>query len=66
MVELSGEQVKLMADTVVVAAGVCARTDEVEKFHDCAEEFWVIGDCKQGRNVTAAIHEGYDAGTYIE
>ena len=66
MVELSSEQVKLMADTVVVAAGVRARTDEVEKFHDCAEEFWVIGDCKQGRNVTAAIHEGYDAGTYIE
>lgn len=66
LVELNGEKVKLAADTVIVAAGVRARIDEVETFHNCAEEFWIIGDCKQGRNVTAAIHEGYDAGTYIE
>ena len=66
VVEQDGQKVKLTADTVIVAAGVRARVDEVETFRDCAEEFWVIGDCKQGRNVTAAIHEGYDAGTYIE
>lgn len=66
MVEIDGVPTKLTADTVIVAAGVRARTDEVETFRNCAEEFWVIGDCKQGRNVTAAIHEGYDAGSYIE
>lgn len=66
VVEINGENVKMEADTVIIAAGVCARIDEVESFRVCAEEFWVIGDCKQGRNVHYAIHEGYDAGTYIE
>lgn len=66
VVEQDGQRKKLEADTVIIAAGVKARTDEVETFRSCADEFWVIGDCKQGRNVTAAIHEGYDAGCYIE
>lgn len=66
MVEIDGVPTKLTADTVIIAAGVRARTDEVETFRKCADEFWVIGDCKIGRNVTAAIHEGYDAGSYIE
>ena len=66
IVEKDGQQVKLEADTVIIAAGVRAKVDEVERFRSCADEFWVIGDCKQGRNVTAAIHEGYDAGSYIE
>ena len=66
MVEINGETVKMQADTVIIAAGVRARIDEVETFRNCAEELWIIGDCKQGRNVTAAIHEGYDAGAYIE
>lgn len=66
IVEMNGEKVKLEADTVIIAAGVRARVDEVETFRECAEEFWVIGDCKQGRNVHHAMHEGYDAGSYIE
>lgn len=66
MVEINGVPTKLTAETVIIAAGVRARTNEVETFRNCADEFWVIGDCKQGRNVTAAIHEGYDAGSYIE
>lgn len=66
VVEKDGERIKLTADTVIVAAGIRAKADESEAFRDCAEEFWRIGDCKKARTVTAAIHEGYDAGAYIE
>ena len=64
--EKNGERFTMYADTVIIAAGVRARIEEVERFRDCAEEFWIIGDCKQGRNVATAVHEGYDAGSYIE
>ncbi len=40
--------------------------DEAESFRSCAPEFWKIGDCRQARNVRLAIHEGYDAGAYLE
>ena len=66
IVEKDGKQEKMTADTVIIAAGVLPKVDEVETFRDCADEFWVIGDCKIGRNVMAAVHEGYDAGSYIE
>lgn len=66
IVEKNGKQEKMTADTVIIAAGVLPKIDEVETFRDCADEFWVIGDCKIGRNVMAAVHEGYDAGSYIE
>ena len=47
--------------------GITARTGmRAESFRSCAPEFWKIGDCRQARNVRLAIHEGYDAGSYIE
>lgn len=60
-----GEE-KFAADTVLIAAGLRARGEEAESFRSCAREFWRIGDCKRARNVRLAIHEGYDAGSYIE
>ena len=62
---LAGEE-KFAADTVLIAAGLRARAEEAESFRGCAREFWRIGDCKRARNVLLAIHEGYDAGSYIE
>lgn len=59
-------EVRFDADTVLVAAGLRPRMAEAESFRDCAPEFWKIGDCKKARNVRLAIHEGYDAGSYIE
>ena len=64
--EQDGKEIKLPADTVIIAAGLAPKLDEAESFRSCAPEFWKIGDCRQARNVRLAIHEGYDAGSYIE
>ena len=64
--EQDGKEIKLPADTVIIAAGLAPKLDEAESFRSCAPEFRKIGDCRQARNVRLAIHEGYDAGSYIE
>ena len=64
--EQDGKEIKLPADTVIIAAGLAPKLDEAESFRSCAPEFWKIGDCRQAQNVRLAIHEGYDAGSYIE
>lgn len=61
--EQDGKEIKLPADTVIIAAGLAPKLDEAESFRSCAPEFWKIGDCRQARNVRLAIHEGYDAGS---
>lgn len=61
-----GKEIKIPADTVILAAGLRPRLNEAEAFRSCAQEFRKAGDCKQARNVRLAIHEGYDAGSYIE
>ena len=65
LVEHDGEERKVEADTVIIAAGLAPRMEEAEAFRSCAPEFWKIGDCKQARNVRLAMHEGYDAGSYL-
>lgn len=66
LAEQNGQEHKFAADTVIIAAGLRPRMEEAESFRACAPEFWKIGDCKQARNVRLAMHEGYDAGSYIE
>ena len=66
VVEVGGEQRKLSGDTVLMAAGMTPKMEESEAFRSITKEFWKIGDCKKVRNVRLAIHEGYDAGSYIE
>ena len=56
--EQDGKEIKLPADTVIIAAGLAPKLDEAEAFRSCAPEFWKIGDCRQARNVRLAIHEG--------
>ena len=65
-VERDGESFTVKADTVVVAAGVRPLMEKAEALRDCAFDFWKIGDCKKAGNVQKAMHEGFDAGVYIE
>ena len=53
------------ADTVVVAAGYRALSDEAEALRDIAPEFRIIGDCFRARRVYEAVKDGYDAGMNI-
>lgn len=66
LAEQDGKERRIPADTVILAAGLSPKLEEAEAFRSCAPEYWKIGDCKQARNVRMAIHEGYDAGAYIE
>ena len=65
LAEREGRTVEYKADTVILAAGFTPRMEEAEALRSCAPQFWKIGDCKQARNIRLAIHEGFDAGSYL-
>jgi 2,4-dienoyl-CoA reductase-like NADH-dependent reductase (Old Yellow Enzyme family)/thioredoxin reductase len=47
------------ADTVVYATGQIPLREECAEIHDCAPEFYQIGDCFTPRNIMAATQEAY-------
>lgn len=49
------------ADTVIVAAGQRARSEEVFSLLDCAPQVRVVGDAAKARNITYAVYEAYHA-----
>ncbi|MGI9952767.1 FAD-dependent oxidoreductase [Moorellaceae bacterium AZ2] len=53
------------ADTVVLSLGFVPRSEVVESFVDVAPDVYAIGDCKQPRNLKAAIHEGFNCAMEI-
>ncbi|MGI5936924.1 MAG: FAD-dependent oxidoreductase [Oscillospiraceae bacterium] len=55
-----GNEQFLEADSVVIAAGMKARSEEAERFRDVAIEFRAIGDCVRAKNVREAIRGGFD------
>ncbi len=63
---LSGEEITLEADTVLVAAGVRAKDAETEKLRNAcyAEdiEFISVGDCRKAGRIREATSSGYFAG----
>ena len=60
-----GDVHTLPADTVILAAGMRARSAEAEAFRSCARYFRKLGDCVQVGNVSTAIHEAYDVAMTI-
>lgn len=63
---MSGEEITLEADTVLVAAGVRAKDAETEKLRNAcyAEdiEFISVGDCRKAGRIREATSSGYFAG----
>ena len=53
------------ADSVLIAAGLRAKTAEVEALRSDEYDFVVVGDCKRARNVFSAVREGFDAATFV-
>jgi len=57
---------EIEADTVVYATGQAPLVDEAIALHDCANEFYQIGDCVAPKNIMNATHQafvvGYDIG----
>ncbi len=53
------------ADSIVIAAGLRARTDEAETLRSDDYDFVRIGDCVRARNVYAAVRKGFDVATFV-
>ncbi len=63
--EKNGKKYVLTADHVILAAGMKARTIDVDAFANTTCFYWAIGDCTKARTVEMAIREGYFAGINI-
>jgi len=59
--EADGAERFFSADTVVSAAGMRARSADVEALRPLAREFYVIGDAFRARKIRHAVTEAYDA-----
>ncbi len=60
-----GNTALLEADTVVLAAGMRARSAQAEQFRGLSLFFEPIGDCVTAKNVRGATRSGYDAASRI-
>ena len=57
----SGAEETFPCDSVVLAAGMRSRSDEVEALRSLCSTFYVVGDARQAKNVMMAVRDGYDA-----
>ena len=60
-VDQEGQARTIPAASVVLAAGMRARSDEVEALRPLCATFYVVGDARQAKNVMMAVRDGYDA-----
>ena len=56
-----GTEETFPCDSVVLAAGMRSRSNEVERLRPLVNTFCVVGDARQARNVMMAVRDGYDA-----
>ena len=47
------------ADSILIAAGMRADWDTVEKLRYCAPVYWSVGDCVKAGKVVDATEQGY-------
>lgn len=59
-VDKAGVRMEIPADTVILALGMTPLTEEVRALQGTVAETHVIGDCRNPRDVRAAIHEGFN------
>ncbi len=57
----NGDSHFLPCDSVVMAAGMRPRYEEVERLRPLCDEFYAIGNCVKGGTIMKATREGYDA-----
>jgi NADPH-dependent 2,4-dienoyl-CoA reductase/sulfur reductase-like enzyme len=65
VVDKNSKRFTIPADTVVLALGYQARTELVKSFEKLAREVYVVGDCREPRNLMAAIHDGFNVAVEI-
>jgi hypothetical protein len=60
-----GNTAMLPADTIVLAAGMRARSQAAEEFRGLSPFFEPIGDCVVAKNVRGATRSAYDAASRL-
>lgn len=63
----TGEKRELLADTVLMAAGLSPRRDKALELRICcpASSFFIIGDCAEVGNVRSSVWTAFEAARYI-
>ena len=56
-----GQTLILPADSIVVATGLAANKEQVERLRGLAPQTFVIGDCVKGRKIFDCFHEAWRA-----
>ena len=59
------KDIKIFADTVIIAAGYKSNQDPTKKLNGKIDEVYRIGDCVEVRTALEAIHEGFEVGLRI-
>ena len=59
--DAEGKEVFYPCQTVVMAAGLRARTDVVDELRTLCRDVYVIGDAQKAQKVMHAVRGGYDA-----
>ena len=59
------KDIKIFADTVIIAAGYKSNQDPTRKLNGKIDELYRIGDCVEVRTALEAIHEGFEVGLKI-
>jgi 2,4-dienoyl-CoA reductase-like NADH-dependent reductase (Old Yellow Enzyme family)/thioredoxin reductase len=57
--EHNGEEQRIPVDSVVIAAGVIARSGEAEAFYGITPDTFSIGDCNRPAKIMEAVFDGY-------
>lgn len=55
-----GHDVFYPCDTVIMATGMCARSDAVDALRPLGKEFYVIGDARRAAKIMNATRDAYD------
>ena len=66
IVDRFGNQKELAADGIVICAGFQPQTALAEQLEEETDmDVYLVGDCKQVRQIQDAVHEGYAAGRSV-
>ena len=60
-VDRGGKEETIAADTVVLAAGMKADSEQVNQLRTIVPQTYVIGDCNQAGKIMRAVRDAYDA-----
>ncbi|MGM9613462.1 MAG: hypothetical protein ACI3XZ_08140, partial [Butyricicoccus sp.] len=58
--DADGNAHEIEADTVILAAGMRAKTDEAMAYASAGKQFFAIGDCAKMGNLQKAVRSAYD------